>query len=447
MRLTLILWLLTVLIPGWLVVVLWFDEISRGFFKKISLAYGLGLALLTVEIFLIVFIFRLPVKWLYPVLMVEILAGGLQYWRRFGFDFRQRFKAEKKRITWTESLLLLLIVWQIATAGLAAWLNPVINWDSITVWSFKAKALLYNLQGFFDPGSSWFWHNQNMANYPWLVPLAQYWLALINKGFDEVLVNFIFVGFLAALICFFYGYLRNYLNRGLSLLLVWLLATTPLIAYHAYNAYADLPLAFYAGAAFVLTYKWLDTANNKYLTLSWLCLAAALFTKNEAIIFIIAQLLILLIAKSSLKIKWTAIFASLVPAVIAAIPWLGWKIFYKLPTSNVAGGLGWHGQVLAKFLEDMFVAASWNIWWYIFFGLSLLFIGRIMKDRSLRLAYGLWCLSLGGLLILYLFTAEYQFAIDGTALSRNLINFVPGSAWLLGLLWRREFFAGLFTKG
>ena len=55
MWLSLIIYSLSVLLPGWLILTLWFDEVSRGFFKKIALAYGLGTMLLTMEIFVIVF--------------------------------------------------------------------------------------------------------------------------------------------------------------------------------------------------------------------------------------------------------------------------------------------------------------------------------------------------------------------------------------------------------
>lgn len=441
MWLTLLIYSLSILIPGWLILSLWFDEVSRGFLKKLALAYGLGTMLLTMEIFLLVFIFRLPIKWLWLVLAVEVLVGGWQYFRRFGWDLVKRLKTEKKTISWLEGVLTFLLVWQIITVSVLAWLKPVTNWDSVAMWSFKAKVLFYHPQDFFNSTSPWFWQGQNHANYPWLVPLTQYWLTVANQGFNEVAVNFIFVGFFVSIIFLLYGYLRNYLNRVSSLLLVWLVATMPLVSIHAYTAYADLPLAFYVGASFVLTYKWLDTKNCKYLILAWLFLAGAMFTKSEAIVFVIAHLIILLLAKRGSGISWLKMFLSLVPALLVVAPWLGFKVFYKLPLSNVGGGLGWHFEALARLGTDLFVAGSWNIWWYIFFGLSLLFIKQIIKDRSLRLAYLLWCLALGGFMLLYLLTEEYQFVMDGTASSRNLLNFVPSSVFLIGLLLRQSFFA------
>lgn len=440
MWLTIILYFLSILIPGWLILTLWFDVESRGGFKKMGLAYGLGTMLLAVEIFLLVFIFRLPIKWLYFVLSGEVLVGSFFYWRRFGFDFIKRLKTEKKKISWIESFLAFLIFCQLVLVNIFAWLKPIINWDSVAMWSFKAKILFYNLSGFFNPNNQDFWQNQNQPAYPWLVPLSQYWLAVLNKGFDEVLANFIFVGFFVSIIFLLYGHLRNYLNRTLSLLFVWLFSTMPLIVTHAYNAYADLPLAFYLGATFILTYKWLDTKNYKYLILSWLFLAGAMFTKSEAIIFAIAHLLILLFAKRSSGVGWKKILFNVLPALIIIAPWLGFKLVNKLSINNVGGGLGWHPEVIGQLLSDLFVAASWNIWWYVFFGLSLLFIKQIINNRSLRLVYGLWFLAFGGFLIIYLFTEEYQFAVDGTALSRNLINFIPSSVFLAGLLLRKEFF-------
>jgi uncharacterized protein with PQ loop repeat len=440
MWLTVILYFLSILIPGWLILTLWFDTESRGGFKKIALSYGLGTMLLTTEIFLLVFVLRLPIKWLHYILGVEIVLGILLYLRRFGFDFIKRFKTEKKKISWIEGFLAFLIFCQFVLVNIFAWLKPVINWDSVAMWSFKAKILFYNLSGFFNPNNQDFWQNQNQSGYPWLVPLSQYWLAVLNKSFDEVLVNFIFVGFFVSIIFLLYGYLRNYINRTSSLLFVWLFSTMPLIVTHAHNAYADLPLAFYLGTAFILTYKWLDTKNHKYLILSWLFLASALLTKNEAIIFVIAHLLILLFAKRGSGLGWKKILLSALPALIIIAPWLGFKLVNKLSMNNVGGGLGWHPEIIGQLLSDLFAAASWNVWWYIFFGLSLLFIRQIIKDRSLRLVFGLWFLAMGGLLILYVFTEEYQFAVDGTALSRNLINFVPSSVFLTGLLLRREFF-------
>jgi hypothetical protein len=47
-------------------------------------------------------------------------------------------------------------------------------------------------------------------------------------------------------------------------------------------------------------------------------------------------------------------------------------------------------------------------------------------------------LVMGGFLILYLFTEEYQYALDNTAISRNILTLIPISVLVVGMSYKNK---------
>jgi len=433
----------SLLLPGYLILALFFDQASRGFLKKLALSFALGMLWLSWQLLVLLFVWQLKIgAYFIWLLMAENLLLLIFYGRRYGFDFKKRWNFTLKNFKPLEILFSVLITTQLLFAAANAAVKPVATFDSLAMWALKAKTIFLNQGVVFDSGQPGYWAAASHHNYPPLVPLAQFWQSFLVGRFDEILINWIFVAFYAALLFFLYGSLRAYLNRTYSLFFTWLLATMPLILYHSYSVYADLPLAFFLTVAFVYWYKWLEAGGADKLVLAALFMAGAALTKNDAVFFILAGVLATMPAVAFNWRKWRQWllgYGLVLTATLAPWWWFMWR--HDLGLSNVTGGWGWHPQIFKSFYTVLFIAASWNIWWFVFVLLTALFSAQIVKQRPLALAYLNWLAAAGGLLLLYLLTESYQYAVDGTAVSRTLIGLAPLSLWLIAMLARREFFA------
>jgi hypothetical protein len=227
-----------------------------------------------------------------------------------------------------------------------------------------------------------------------------------------------------------YHLAKGKLSQLWSLALVLVVAVMPLIFYHSYNFYADLPLAFYLAIIMLVWRRWLVSNSTADLYLVAILSGLSLHVKSEAVFFV-ATLACLTVIKD---FKASSILKSLLPLSLTAIlyaPWFIWMKLHHLGLNNVGGGLAWHGEVGGAIVSGAFVAASWQLWFYLL-GLVIVMAWSSLVRQQLFIYTALW--SLVNLLVflgLYYFTPAYQYVLDNSALSRNFILLIPLSFALL----------------
>lgn len=439
--LKLLLFLFSIFIPGWLAEKLWLKS-RQPFLFKLALAWGLGAILITLELFCVFFLLKLKINLIIFYLFLTAESALLFYLvvrNRPNFKITNYFKNFRPKLVEVKSALskikignaviFALIIIQIIFLAFNALTRPPIAYDNLTMWQYKPKILFYQNQINFDEQKYAYLGGGGHLNYPWQTPLLTYWLYANLGEFNDRLSNFInLIYFLSSLIIIYY-FIKQHLSATVGLIAVWLFSTMPLPFYHAYNGYADLILSYYLLLAFIFLFSWLRDGGKRQLILTGMFFGCALFVKNDALIFALTGLLVILIKtllseKNLIYLLKRAGFYLLAIA-LPLLPWLFLKLRYGLNFNSIETKFGYHPEVWKNLYQTLFLNNSFNIWWFIALMSLLVNLINIKKQKELMLSWIFFALCLSGLIILYLFTDEYLFALDYTALSRNFLTLIP----------------------
>ena len=418
--------LLFILALGWLLLLFWPESERRC---SLSLSFILGGGLVTWQLFILTFIFRLNLgNWFLVLFFVELLWLIYYHYSQEKLSL-PKLKLEKP-LGNLELLLLALIAAAAALALVRVATHPLLTFDALSDWAYRVKALYYHQSDLFNLSSTSYWRALAKPNYPWHLPLLAWFQAKIIGGVRDTWINFLPWCYYLSLLLTVYATAKEKLSRIWSLALTLLVSTMPLIFYHSYNFYADLPLAASLAVICLVWRRYL--ASRSLVSLSLLAVLAgfALAIKSEAV-FCIAILFLLsgfklIKDQMSLRSLWPVLVT-----LVLATPWLSWMIYYQLRLSNVPAGLSWHPEVFDNIWRSLFFAQNWHLWWY--FILAMLIASRSsMKTNQIFLYSALYfVLTLLTIMCLYLFTESYRYALDNSALSRNFILLIPISLPLL----------------
>ncbi len=349
-----------------------------------------------------------------------------------------------------QTLLILIIIFQIGFVFSSALLRPVINFDALDNWAFKAKVFFYQPAEAFSSKSDLFLGGGAHQNYPLHTPLLMAWFYSWLGEVDDVSVGLIFAFYFLALIIFIYDSLRKNKSKINSLIFTAVLASLPLLAYHGSVAYADLTLSFYFTLAAISLFNYLK--YNKKIDLIGLSFFSGLcvWIKNTGIVLAGLVGLVFLI-----YYLWKAGFFKIKRAVLMgflkkyylkfifgvgffAVPWLIFKSYFNLGFSNVSPDqpvslIGFHPEVAQALFEQIFIFNSFHIWPGIFLAILIIYWKKVFTSPNIFL-FLIFCLTLFFFFALYFFTDSYEFALQGTLVSRHLLALAPLSIFLAGLL-------------
>lgn len=261
--------------------------------------------------------------------------------------------------------------------------KPPVAYDAIANWSLRSKILVRDGKIDFDPLSERYLAVPATSSYPWHTSLSEYWLR--KNGGGEIAVNFIPLTYFICIILALYYALSKKLNRFSSLVLVLLFSSMPLISYHSFNTYADLPLAYFVALAGILFFSWLEQKKSIILFFSAFFVGWGMFVKNDGIIPVIAWLFSLLLTWYLHKtiISWQQFLKALGFLFVPIIFWLGFKQVLHLNFSSFSLSNTFHPEILSSVVTTLFVHNSWNIWWFIFFGVIILKFKEVINDQHI----------------------------------------------------------------
>jgi hypothetical protein len=125
--------------------------------------------------------------------------------------------------------------------------------------------------------------------------------------------------------------------------------------------------------------------------------------------------------------------------LIFFLPWFIFKRIFGFGYSNLSPDAvflnGFHPEIFSKLLEQLFIFHSFHIWPGIFLIILILNWRRVFGKPNIYLFLIIFG-ALAGFLFVYLFTSAYQFVVDSTASSRNLLIIMPLTVFLAGLLYK-----------
>ena len=366
-----------------------------------------------------------------------------------------------------EIILILVILFEIVFVFSTAALRPVVSFDAVNNWAWKAKLFFYQPQLALTPGTDLFLGGI-FQNYPLHVPLLMTWSYLWLGQVNDVLVGIIFAFYYLALIGFVYFSLRSFASprkelrsttgasprkelcsttgvcRKTALIFTAFLATLPLLAYHGTTAYADLPLTFYFTVAAVCLFKYfrqVELPNRFNLFVAGLFAGLTAWVKNEGLMLagvLLIVFLIYLVWEKKLKKDWGDCLRFIVYGLLFFLPWMIFKMSLGFGYNNLAptGGIsfsGFHPEIFSSVLKQVFLFRSFHLWPGIFILILILRWRRIFVYPN----YYLFLTFIGVLaayLLLYIFTPSYEFVLKGTIVGRNFFTLLPISIFLAGLI-------------
>jgi hypothetical protein len=246
---------------------------------------------------------------------VAVAAGA---WRLRGTE-----RPTLTRPTWLSVAGVTVLGLILADYGRAFAVAPLNRYDAWAIWALKGHALY--AFGWADPavfaGSEYRFAN---LDYPLWLPSVEALDFHAMGAFDTRILHLQFLLFLAAALSALVALLRDRVPATLLWSSVLAIALAPAVFDQLLTAYADLPLGLVFAIGAAAAGRWLLTNERWSLALAALCFAAALLTKNEASLFVVAAFLGLLAAAAA---RWRQLAIAAAADVLVLLPW---KIYVRV---------------------------------------------------------------------------------------------------------------------
>ncbi len=435
---------------GWAILnIIFYKLMPFSLFERAALSYGLGIGVVTLEIFLFHFlkaplnILNLLIPW------IPIIIFGLFVIRTDSSPISR----DKNKFSLFEKFLLAGISFEVIYAFFRTFLKPVDSFDSIAMYAIRSK-IIYLSRGI--PADFFKNITVNFPNpdYPLLVPLAEVWVYTFLGNLNDLLVKAIFPIYLLSFLIIFFFLLKRFMGRSQALLFTFLLATIPQFNHFATVGYTDFILAYYYSIALILILLWIKEKSFNLLALSAVFTGFAMWTKNEGIALCIINLILLalfLIGSFNKRFLGQIIIFILI-AILISGPWLVLRTSMRLDNevlqlttfnlkrfTDISKRLDRIPTILYEFQKQFVGPKKWNIIWILFF---VVFFTNFRRAFSDDLKY----VTLPIILILFSYGAVYLLLpVRGPigwyvarGISRLFIHFVPITVLWLALICRRS---------
>jgi len=189
-------------------------------------------------------------------------------------------------VFWTIWIVFFFVIWTISKH------HPFGEWDAWAVWNLKTKFLVAD-------GTSWqdifrlHWHTQ--PDYPWFLPCLNAWVYSVTQKDLALVAQSTSVVFAVSMGILLFAGLQRYLNPYVALLASGLLITNRSYIFLATAQYADIVLAYYLLAAYIVFTLIMQKENKNFVCVYGLSLGFLPFIKNEGIIISLLLLMIFLL--------------------------------------------------------------------------------------------------------------------------------------------------------
>lgn len=432
----------------------------EGFPERLSLGFGLGMGMLTFEMFVLA-LFKIKFS-LLVLSSMQVLTAALFAWLLFrsGSTIRDVFniwpydggKASFPRASKLQSIVVLLIAaWVLLKLLFVIYegtIWPVFAWDSLENWSSAAKFFFYEKGLLLDHGNEHFFGQgyRTFLNYPLHIPLMQVWISVCLGDIHEVYMKYWSVFYFIGVVALVYFAVRRESSRVIAVLAALFLSSVPLLTYHAIDAYADLPLGYYSLATAVCFRVYTDKKRERgdnnfgFLVLSGAFAALCLWTKMEGMFFVLASgitlLLYLLMKKVAARSVLARLFCFFAPIIIIGISWYAFLFLNGIVGRSpavVKSVSELHFEVIPVILQQTILSANFNII-FIFLGIVVLLGIRTIFRSNLKYLLLQLVIVIAMYLFLYLATDNYVFVTNLTALNRNLLTFIPMMYYISALI-------------
>lgn len=376
------------------------------------------------------------------------VCGWLRYWTS-----RQRWEEcsgprrglhdhlRAIRLSWAEGwkvLLLVIILGNIFWALSMAVIVVPDDWDAWAIWAAKAKVLALGTGPLADV--SYFGH----ADYPLLWPAVWAYSGWWGGGWEELWSRGWGGVFLSLAIWELSVIVQRMTGDGrYGLFSAALFVSVPMVPLIASWSYAEAPfwlLVLCASGCLLL----FDNSRQTFALVAAALLAvAAMYTKNEGVLFAGGLAIWLLVLSGPGKVRRLAIFFATV--ALCYLPWIIWTRMVMEFGSHATAGFHMDMPTLTRAWGRVpaMYDAIFSMWsdikqWNIVLWLGLLFLipsGFVKKSRG-------WILQVivlaGGYLLIILFHEAEIYWQVGTSWNRLTVHFLPFLVIAMVGLWHEK---------
>ena len=438
--------LLSLFIPSavaWTLIMVLDRQRVLTFFEKLSLAYMLGLGIVTWEMLILQLVGKSlsPMCLLTPLLCGSILFLAIYRWRKRDLKANSEGQDPQLRRSWSRVDILLLtgILLELGFAFARSLLLPMEDFDAVGNWGLKAKAIfLANAvpMGFLGNRDYITVH----PDYPLLLPLIESFVYSILGHLNDFAVKWIFPLSLTACVAALYASLqRMTLDRTACMAFAFVLVSIPHFVFNATTAYADIIIASYFGMGFFYLFLWIQQRNDLFLWLSALLTGMAGLTKNEGLALCLVNLVVLALAAGTEKRfhhsdYWRRILIYTGIIIVVLIPWLVFRMTINTPNDlinrkNIESVFQWETfnrvkTIFYYYQSHLFNLKNWNLLWLAALGLVLFRFRRIIQSDQRYIL-------LAALMTFSIYTAAYFVTSYDvawhlrTSVSRLMVHIVP----------------------
>lgn len=289
----------------------------------------------------------------------------------FIFNINNFSLPEKIILSKYEKLLLIIFAALLVLAFVTSFFFPVVDWDSITVFDFRAKPILE----FGQIKNTLF--STNIASYPFYTTLLHFWVYLNGLWTAMPVYPLFTVSFAAGI----YFAARRVMPSKISLLLAVACIFTPRIFPNSFIAYTNFPYTVLLILGAIYIYLWAKDKNYRDLILGIVFSAATFWVRSFPFALVNFSLLFLAVPFLNKISKYLAITSLIIAASLVFIPnfsdvtrYIGWSVYkYYSPFWIIFIGLFIYNLIKRK--------KNW-FWVLLYIGYSLvLFLGTFILVR------------------------------------------------------------------
>lgn len=274
------------------------------------------------------------------------------------------------------------------------------------------------------------WYPIHISAYKALISNFAWW---VNDIYFNTWQRLVFLFWLLFIFSITFDKTKNIFK---SILPIWLILSLPLVFFHSFEWYMELPSIVYCIICVRLFYEYLEDKDFDYLSLWLLFWFVISYIKNDGFVVYFPGLLIALFVvlcfKKNLRItiKWlfqdkNNLFKSIWYFVYFFIPFLFVKLIHWLWFNQAAWEASWiwlssniHREIFSQFPNIFFKMDNYNLVLIILLFILVFFIIRKQRkdSKSLFLHSSLAIFLI--LIAVFLFTDNYRFVMDQTTVNR-----------------------------
>jgi hypothetical protein len=273
------------------------------------------------------------------------------------------------------------------------------------------------------------------SHYPSLLPRMTAALATLLGGWSETLVNLPYLLCALLLAGGSFALARDYGHgRGVSLVLAYLVLSTPLVGSHlSLGGQADIWMAASAGLGFAALCSGLIRGQGSRMILGLALVAVGTLFKVEGKVWLLGALLLAALGLRPRLTLGLLLGVSVLTGLMASLG-LSRLELPALGTIGVSDGrlyvpfLGSYAlqqyELADDYLANFFLGGSWNLLWYLVVGALAVALLRIRRrDGAVFVAF--FAVATAAQVVIFFFTEQGAWADDWTAINRLPLHFVP----------------------